>query len=316
MKNLTSEGLDCENGVPSIAVFWKYMDGNRIFIFLVPVFLSIAIMWVYSVNVKNLMNNCPIAIRTHCLSLVSIYPIVSLFSLTAIAVPRTYLFNDSAGHIAFMIISWHLYRYYLKRKILTNLRTIIFFWFHRLCMIYIDGESNFIKISSSDAFTLRAPPLCCCLPFRRHPMTKDNFKLIKFLVIQMPICHILIFVVLNIIYIEDTDAFDKLILYFIPFIAITVLGGIWGYNLAVRTLSPYYPDLKLIQKYFAFQLVLFFCKIFPILLNFIMKSTMTSCYGPFTIVVKRHIVIQNLVQFEMLLLSLWAKRLYKDPIMK
>jgi hypothetical protein len=45
--------------------------------------------------------------------LVSIYPLVALFSLTAIAIPRTYFFNDSAGHIAFMVISWHLYRYVL-----------------------------------------------------------------------------------------------------------------------------------------------------------------------------------------------------------
>lgn len=183
-------------------------------------------------------------------------------------------------------------------------------------MIYVNGETNFIAVSKSDAFTLKSPPLCCCLPLKRGPMTKSNFNFMKLLIIQMPISHILIFVILNIIYIEDIGAFDRLILYFIPFIAVTVLGGIWGYNLAVRTLSPYYPDLKLVQKYFAFQLVLFFCKIFPILLNFIMKKIMTTCYGPLTIIVKRHIVIQILVQFEMLLLSLWALFLYRDPMIK
>ncbi|CAG9805677.1 unnamed protein product [Chironomus riparius] len=252
-------------------------------------------IWIYSKNLRSLMSNCPLVIRTHCLVLVSIYPIVSLFSLTAIAIPRTYFFNDSAGHIAFMVISWHLYR---------------------LCMIYVDGEKNFISTSGDEAFTLKSPPLCCCLPLNRVPMTKSSSKFVKFLIIQMPITHILIFVVLNIIYIEDINAFDDLILYFIPFIALTVLGGIWGYNLVVRTLSPYYPNLKLIQKYFAFQLVLFFCKIFPILMNFIMKMIITSCYGPLTIVVKRHIIIQIQVQIQMFILSLWAMRLYKDPMMK
>ena len=163
---------------------------------------------------------------------------------------------------------------------------------------------------------MRSPPLCCCLPLRRIPMTKSSFNFVKFLIIQMPITHILIFVVLNIIYIEDIDAFDNLILYFIPFIAITVLGGIWGYNLVVRTLSPYYPNLRLIQKYFSFQLVLFYCKILPILLNYIMKIVITSCYGPMTIIVKRHIIIQIHVQVQMVILSLWAMRLYKDPMMK
>jgi organic solute transporter subunit alpha len=181
-------------------------------------------------------------------------------------------------------------------------------------MIHVNGESGFISIASDETFSLRAPPLCCCLPLKASPMSKEKFKFVKFLIIQMPIAHIGIFLVLNIIYIEDIQAFDELILYFIPFIAITVLGGIWGYNITVRTLSPYYANLKLIQKYFAFQLVLFFCKILPILLNAIMKIMIKTCDGPFTIVVKRHTIIQILVQIEMVLLSVWAHILYKNPL--
>lgn len=104
----------------------------------------------------------------------------------------------------------------------------------------------------------------------------------------MPVAHIVIFVVLNLIYIEDIPTFDNVIIYFIPFIAITVLGGIWGFNLAIRMMAPHYVNLKLAQKYFAFQLVLFFCKIQPIFLNVVMKELITTCEGPFTIVVKRH----------------------------
>lgn len=183
-------------------------------------------------------------------------------------------------------------------------------------MIYVDGETNFIANSNVEAFSLQSPPLCCCIPFPKTPMTKKKFSFIKFLIIQMPIAHITIFIILNIIYVEDIQAFDNVILYFIPFIAITVLGGIWGYNLAVRTLSPYHTNLKLAQKYFSFQLVLFFCKIFPIVLNLIMKQMIKTCHGPFTIVVKRHTVIQLLVQIEMLILSIWAMFLYQDPIQK
>lgn len=104
----------------------------------------------------------------------------------------------------------------------------------------------------------------------------------------MPVAQIGIFLVLNIIFIENIQTFDNIILYFIPFIALTVLGGIWGFNLAVRMISPQYQNLKLAQKYFSFQLVLFFCKIQPIFLNILMKQVITSCEGPFTIVVKRH----------------------------
>lgn len=104
----------------------------------------------------------------------------------------------------------------------------------------------------------------------------------------MPIAHIVIFLVLNMISIENVETFDNVILYFIPFIAVTVLGGIWGFNIAIRMLAPHYTSLKLPQKYFAFQLVLFFCKIQPIFLNILMKQVITTCEGPFTIVVKRH----------------------------
>lgn len=172
-------------------------------------------------------------------------------------------------------------------------------------MIYIEGESSFISMASKESFTLKTPPLCCCCPFGRSNITKylhrsillspiakhyfrEKFNFLRFLILQMPVAHIVIFVVLNLIYIEDIPTFDNVIIYFIPFIAITVLGGIWGFNLAIRMMAPHYVNLKLAQKYFAFQLVLFFCKIQPIFLNVVMKELITTCEGPFTIVVKRH----------------------------
>ncbi|KAG5680844.1 hypothetical protein PVAND_010325 [Polypedilum vanderplanki] len=289
--------LDCINGLPSVSVFWNFLLAEKIrilLIFFIPILLSLLTLWIYSINLKNVMKNCPINIRINCISLVSIYPFVSIFSMIAISVPRTYFFNDSVGHIAFMVISWQ---------------------FYRLCMIYVDGESSFIEIANDTSFTLKAPPFCCCLPLKRSSISKKNFIFMKFLIIQMPFTHIAMFLVLNIIYIEDIQAFDNLILYFIPFIAITVFSGMWGYNLVVRTLSPYYSSLKLIQKYFAFQLVLFYCKILPIILNFIMKKIITTCEDPaFTILVKRHTVIQIHVQIQMFILSVWAMNLYKNPM--
>jgi organic solute transporter subunit alpha len=155
-------------------------------------------------------------------------------------------------------------------------------------MIYIEGETNFIAIAGKESFTLKSPPLCCCCPFKRTPITKKDFNLIRFLIFQMPVAHITIFLAMNLIYIESPETFDNVILYFIPFIALTVLGGIWGLNLAIRTFAPFYVNLKLPQKYLAFQLVLFFCKIQPILLNVIMKQVITTCTWPLTILVKRH----------------------------
>lgn len=128
----------------------------------------------------------------------------------------------------------------------------------------------------------------------------------------MPVAHIVIFVVLNLIYIEDVPTFDNVIIYFIPFIAITVLGGIWGFNLAIRMMAPHYVNLKLAQKYFAFQLVLFFCKIQPIFLNIVMKQLITTCEGPFTIVVKRHSELCKFVIITVLILIVILQSNHSD----
>jgi hypothetical protein len=118
--------------------------------------------------------------------------------------------------------------------------------------------------------------------------SRNKFNFLRFLVLQMPIAHIAIFLALNLIYIEHIQTFDNVILFFIPFIALTVVGGVWGFNMTIRMLAPHFTNLKLPQKYFAFQLVLVFCKLQPVFLNLVMSKYMTECDGPFTILVKRH----------------------------
>jgi hypothetical protein len=114
MENLTEsffEDIDCINGVPSAGYFWRNINGIKtLSIVIFPSFMCLMTWIVYYFNLKHI-SNAPVSVKTNILSLVSIYPIVSLFSLTAIMLPRTYFFNDSAGHITFMIISWQLYRY-------------------------------------------------------------------------------------------------------------------------------------------------------------------------------------------------------------
>ena len=109
----------------------------------------------------------------------------------------------------------------------------------------------------------------------------------------MPIAHIMMFLVLNIILIENMATFDEVIYYFIPFIAITVLLGIWGFNMTVRMIAPNYTDLRLVGKYFSFQLVLFCCKIQPIFVSLLLKQFLTDCTFPFTIIVKIHCKFVN-----------------------
>lgn len=154
MNNLTrvkNVQFDCEYGVPSVGEFFNHFEGFRWFILILPAMFCAFIIWMYSSNIQNLMRVAPKNMKSNCIWMVSIYPIASVCSLTALFVPRVYFFMDTISHFSFMIISYQLYR---------------------LIMIYIDGESGFISIANKQAFTLRSPPLCCCCPLGRSAISK------------------------------------------------------------------------------------------------------------------------------------------------
>lgn len=106
--NLTE--LNCADGIPSFRQLSSYINGVMWIILLILATVSSCIFWIYSENLRNIINVAPKAMKSNCIMLVSIYPIVSLCSLVAIAMPRTYFFMDTIGHVSFMIISYQLYR--------------------------------------------------------------------------------------------------------------------------------------------------------------------------------------------------------------
>lgn len=103
--------LDCLNGVPS---FWQFLEGindQKWIVVIYPAVFCVLIFSMYYKNMKNILQNCPKNIKPNCISLVTIYPIVSICSLVAVLVPRTYFFMDTIPHCCFMVISYQLYRY-------------------------------------------------------------------------------------------------------------------------------------------------------------------------------------------------------------
>jgi hypothetical protein len=114
MKNITEAEVSsfdyCVNGVPYFREFLGGIDGVKLLVVVFPAVCVILVWWMFSKNLTNLIANCPKAIKPNCISLISIYPIVSVCSLVAILVPRAYFFMDTVGHLAFMLISYQLYR--------------------------------------------------------------------------------------------------------------------------------------------------------------------------------------------------------------
>lgn len=152
---------------------------------------------------------------------------------------------------------------------------------------------------------------------------------------QFAIVHCVLFVTLNLIDIESPELFSEVVYYFVPVIAASIIFGVWGFQITVRMIVPYYANLNLLKKFFSFQLVLIFCKLQPLFLGWIFSYIIDTCDGPFTITLtirskslSLFLIISNIdfnfltffsftvikqvfIQVQMFMLSLWAHSLYQ-----
>lgn len=102
----------------------------------------------------------------------------------------------------------------------------------------------------------------------------------------MAVVHVIIFLTLNLISIESPETVERVMIFFVPFIAGTIILGVWAFQITIRMVVPYYANLNLLKKFFSFQLVLILCKLQPVLLGLILKHFIDECEGPFTVDVK------------------------------
>lgn len=98
-------------------------------------------------------------------------------------VPRAYVLCDTISHFTFLFGAYQLVTLFIE---------------------YVGGETNFIKQCPDQAFVLRTPPCCCCC-LCLHPtvVTKNKFTIIRLLLGQFIFVQGIVFVALNVIYIES-----------------------------------------------------------------------------------------------------------------
>lgn len=99
-------------------------------------------------------------------------------------VPKAFVLCDMISHFTFLFGAYNLISLFIE---------------------YVGGESNFIQQCPDDAFILRTPPCCCCC-LCCHPMivTKGRFTFIRLLLAQFILIQGVVFVALNVIYIESS----------------------------------------------------------------------------------------------------------------
>uniref|UniRef100_A0A182QJU1 Organic solute transporter alpha-like protein n=1 Tax=Anopheles farauti TaxID=69004 RepID=A0A182QJU1_9DIPT len=292
-QNLTQPYEGCTIELPTVQEYLEGINYPLALIVVATVLLSIATFSIFFKNAYHILHRTPKQFKTKSILLLTIYPLVTLFGVVSISAPRAYFLCDTVMHVYFMICAY------------------VFF---SLCMQYVDGEDALIKSTDSQTFSLRTPPLCCFVPlFKRAPVTKNRLRFVRMLIMQLPVVQTALFLALNVVFVEDYPNFNRIILYFVPFIVISILLGVWGLNVLVRMLAPLYSDLKLMGKYFVLQAVLILCRIQPLIIAAIVSSTVSECAFPITLQVQKNAIFQLCLCFEMMVLSCWATLLYKSP---
>ncbi|XP_063696761.1 organic solute transporter alpha-like protein [Culicoides brevitarsis] len=216
-------------------------------------------------------------------------------TLSISLVPRAFFFCDTISHITFVICAYQMFNLFLR---------------------YVDGESKLIEFHQEKPkkFNVATPPCCCLLRlcFKKLPITKGRIDLTRILILQLTISHILLYIVLNIILINDVTTFNSIILYATPFIVGPILLGVWGLNIMLRMFDEAAPDYKLKGKYFALQLVLIFCKLLPAVEKVLSSLWLQNRICNEVTAPPTYLLL--IISVLLLILQIWASRLYRYPI--
>uniref|UniRef100_A0A336LSM4 CSON015300 protein n=1 Tax=Culicoides sonorensis TaxID=179676 RepID=A0A336LSM4_CULSO len=145
-----------------------------------------------------------------------------------------------------------------------------------------------------------------------YQMFKRRISITRILILQLTISHILLYIALNIIKINDEETFNRIFIYTIPLIVGPILIGVWGLNIMLRLFVDAASDYRLKEKYFALQLVLIFCKLQPALFESINQIFFNDFYCQQ--VHPPSVYVSFVISIQMFLLGIWAFKLYKCPL--
>ncbi|XP_037032997.1 organic solute transporter alpha-like protein isoform X2 [Bradysia coprophila] len=295
LANITNEVRPSRPLLPRTAELFADLNTFLLVSYIVGLILFLVTTIKFVLFIPKILQNTPKPFVSRTLILCGIYTIVAASSFTSLLVPRALLFCESISVVTFALCS---YQYFC------------------LCVDYAGGESNFIRIADDvKVFNMRAPPCCCCLCFI-SPMhiTKDRFMKVRLLILQLPIGLGLVYLILNVVYLEDSVLYSNISYYFMPFLGISVLSGVWGLQMASRMFSPLFIEYKLTPKYIAVQMVLLICKLQPLIAQIELTINGSNDNGyPITRKVYGNAIVQLLILVEVIILSFWSHYLYGAP---
>ncbi|KAJ8720289.1 hypothetical protein PYW07_012332 [Mythimna separata] len=229
---------------------------------------------------------------SHVIVVLSIYPIVAATAFVTLILPRSRVPCEAIAQEAVMIALYHFF-----------------------CLVVAEcgGSEQFVRSANGADLETRVMPCCCwpCCVIPRPKFHKKTLMRLRYLVLQIPIVQGLIYFIIVILWSEDYMLYHRNFVYFQPFIAASILSGMWGVVMLVRAAMSVGRAPR--PRFLAVQLVLIIVKLqcglaksLPDVINF-------SCILNLHPSVFVYIVHNSVMMVEMLLLSLLAWRIYSSP---
>ncbi|KAG7197319.1 hypothetical protein KM043_018435 [Ampulex compressa] len=224
--------------------------------------------------------------KTNSIMILSVYPVASVCCLTALAIPRTQLLSEAVTQI-FLTIS--LYRLYL---------------------LLVDV--GYRKVTKPPPLMLKVGPCCCwpCLPFPSLQMTETNLSWVRILVLQLPIIQGLTYCIFLFMSIEEPTLATQYGVCLQPFAVTSILLGIYGLTITLKSLQEVAPEAKLHHKAMVSQMVLLFSKLQAFIVKSLSRTGLFPCNPPITPQIYANVTFDALMLIEMLLLCYAARHVY------
>ncbi|XP_076173366.1 organic solute transporter subunit alpha [Ptiloglossa arizonensis] len=224
--------------------------------------------------------------KTNAIMILSVYPVASVCSLTTMAIPRTQLLSEAVTQI-FLTIS--LYRLYLL-------------------LVHIGLK----RVTKPPPLMLKVGPCCCwpCLPFPDLQMTDANLSWLRLVVLQLPIIQGLTYCVFLFMSIEEPSLATQYGIYLQPSSVASILLGIYGLTITVKSLQEVAPEAKLHRKTTVSQMVLLFSKLQAFIVKSLPQTGLFPCNPPITPQIYANVTYNALMLIEMLLLCYAARYVY------
>ncbi|GFR84677.1 organic solute transporter subunit alpha [Elysia marginata] len=193
------------------------------------------------------------------------------------------------------------------------------FHFVSLMTLYFGGKKKLLHRIRDDKIILRAPPCCCCcccLPM--IPATQQSFTVLKILVLQAAIVLPVLNMASVVLWLDGKyhsgslsvhDAYPYLTA---PTVVSTLLS-FYAYIILYRLCRRYLASLSISVKFLSLQLAISLTKVQTLIMSILAANGIPACCGTLSTLVLSQTYRQMVLILEMFLLSLLARRVYRDP---